>query len=158
MDLYLELPISQLAPNMGGMSVIIVEKAVSEQFDGTRPRVKCVLNGRITLSAALNPLGNGDFYIIIAKRYLNELQLQLGSMVDVELRVDFSPLGVDEPEELLDFLADNEEVQEWYEALTDGKKRGLIHAMNRVKSMESKIKTIIRFKENPPTSRKKKPR
>lgn len=106
-------------------------------------RVLCTLNGDITLHSALMPDGKGGFYILINKEVRSKTGLVRGQEVTVELAPDTSRYGMDMPAELEELLAQEEEGDRLFHALTPGKQRSLIHWVSTVKSPEKRLKRAL---------------
>lgn len=59
--------------------------------------------------------------------------------MECELQEDPSELGVDMPEVLEALLAQDDELKVRYEQLTDGKKRGLIYSIDKLKDIDKQV-------------------
>jgi len=141
--------IGQLEARKGGYYFLRIEADIVEQFERKRAtRLICTLNNELSYACGLNHLGDGNFFIILATKHMDTLGLQLGDPIQFEIHEDPNPLGVEVPEVLEVLLAQDEEAQAIYEAITDGKKRNLIHTMNRVKNIDLKIEKALRILED----------
>lgn len=101
-------------------------------------RVVCVLNDRLTLHCAIMP-HHDRWYISMNKPNLKRLGLKVGSAVEVSIRRDNSEFGLPMPEELWEVLAQDPEAKGYFDGLTAGKKRSLIHLVNGVKNIDKRI-------------------
>ena len=110
-------------------------------------RLICRLNNRVEVRCGLNHLGDGNFFIIIATRYVNQLKVREGEMLDFELWEDPNPLGVEIPEVLAALLEQEEPLRQTFERLTDGRKRTLIYAIQRTGSIDKKVQACVEFLE-----------
>jgi len=119
---------------------IIVPKKVYDKIaaDGNK-RVLCTVNDNEYFHAGLMPKGDGDYFIMLNKKRLKAFKLELGSEVTVTLEKDTSKYGMKMPPEFDEVLGTDEEGLEWFEKLTDGKKRNLIHIVATVKSPDIRI-------------------
>lgn len=108
-------------------------------------RLICTIDGHVTLRCGLNHLGNGDFYIMLAKRYIKEIGKEAGELISYKLALDPNPLGVEIPEVLEAFLAQDPDGQTIFEKLTDGRKRTLIFSILRIKNVDKQVETILKF-------------
>lgn len=118
-----------------------VHKKLSK--DGIK-RVLCTVNDYEYFHAGLMPKGDGDYFIMLSKKRMKEFQLELGMQVKITLEKDTSKYGMKMPPEFDEVLGTDEEGMEWFENLTDGKKRNLIHMIAMVKSPDIRItKSLI---------------
>ena len=132
--------IQQLETRKGGYFYLEVPAAYVQKLSRQRKtRLLCTLDQDLTYRCGLNHLGNGDFYIILSQKNLKDLGKQLGSHVRVSLEEDPNPLGVEIPEVLVVLLEQEAFLQQKFEALSDGKKRSIIHQINRIKNIDLKI-------------------
>ena len=85
-DLRTELLIEQLEARKGGYSYLRIEASVVSQFDKKREtRLICALDNTISFRCELNHLGDGNYFIIVAARYLKALKKKAGSTIISEL-------------------------------------------------------------------------
>ncbi len=142
--LELKLTIEQLDERKGGYSFLRIGADIVEQFPQKRAtRLVCTLDNQISYQCGLNHLGDGDFFIILSTKRLKALNKGVGSNVLCELQKDPSELGVDVPEVLEALLAQDDELKTRYERLTDGKKRGLIHSIAKLKDIDKQVKIAV---------------
>lgn len=106
--------------------------------DGNK-RVLCTVNGHEYFHAGLMPRGDGDYYIILNKARMKAFGLSLGDEVEIKLEKDTSKYGMRVPVEFEEVLGSDVEGLEWFEKLTAGKKRNLIHMVATVKSSDIRI-------------------
>ena len=109
-------------------------------------RVVCVLNDSLTLYAAIMPHGNG-WVISMNKQNLKKLGLKVGSPVQVNMRRDDSEFGLPMPEEFREVLDQDAVAKAYFDALTAGKKRSLIHIVNGVKNVDKRIERALMLVE-----------
>ena len=138
--------VQKLSPNKGSYYFLKIPAEVVDQFDKKRAtRLLCTVEGTISYSCGLNHYGDGDYFLILAGRYIKQLKKQIGDDIAFEICEHPSPLGVDVPEVLEVFLAQDPEAQAIYNTFTDGKKRTLIFTINRVKNIDLQIQKITDF-------------
>lgn len=143
-----EQSIRKLEDRKGGYYYLQVDADIVEQFEKKRKtRLICVVDGHLSYPCGLNHLGDGNFFIILANARLKQLDKGLGDQVSFEIYEDPNPLGVEVPEVLQVLLAQDEEAQATYDALTDGKKRNLIFTINRVKNIDLQVKKALAMLE-----------
>ena len=132
--------VQQLEARKGGYFYFEIPAAFVETLTRQRKtRLICTLDQHLTYPCGLNHLGNGDYFIILSKSNLKQLNKDLGSLVELSLVEDPNPLGVEIPEVLQVLLEQDTLLKRKFEALTDGKKRGVIHQINRIKNMDLQI-------------------
>ena len=84
---------------------------------------------------------HGRWYILLSKKTLKKLGVELGDVVTVEFDLD-DQNAVDVPSELEDALLDNEDLKEAWEALTPGKRRGHAYRISSAKTAPTRFKRI----------------
>ena len=104
-------------------------------------RVVCTL-GDVEFPCAIMPLGTG-WMIMVNKDRQKKLGFTEGMLVEVGLRQDNSQYGMPFPEELQEVLAQDDIAQSYFEALTAGKKRSLMHLVNNVKNVDTRIERAL---------------
>ena len=144
----LERRIDKLDARKGGYAHLFIEKGLGDEFTNSRPaRIQCTIEGTITYSCALMHYGDGNYFIIVAGRYLKKLGAKIGDVVNFEIVEDPNPLGVEVPEVLTVLLDQDPDAKARYESLTDGKKRSMIHSFSRTKDIDKQVETIYKFLE-----------
>ena len=103
-------------------------------------RVLCQINGDDAFNCALMPDGLGDYFINLSQQIRTKLSLGELQEIDVILTPDTSQYGMPMPEELEEMLRQDPEGNAAFLALTPGKKRNLIYAVNSVKSSAIKVR------------------
>ncbi len=142
--LELELTIEQLDERKGGYFFLRIGADLVEQLPKKRAtRLVCTLDNRVTYQCGLNHLGDGDFFIILSIKRLNSLGKGVNSKVLCKLEKDPNELGVDVPEVLEALLAQDDELRTRYDRLTDGKKRGLIYSIAKLKDIDKQVKIAV---------------
>jgi len=136
-------PIQQLEPRRGAYFYVRLTKAQFQQLNSKR--LICRLDDRISYGCGVNHMGDGDYFIIIAKAKLKQLDKALGEVVEVALEADPNPLGVAEPEVLLVLLEQDDWAKAAYGRLTDGKKRGLIYQVLKIKDIDRQVEHILAY-------------
>ncbi len=105
----------------------------------------CTIDKEVSYRCGLNHLGDGNFYIIIAGKYLKKLNKEIGNEVSYKIEEDPDQLGVEIPEVLTVFLGQDLEAKAIFDRLTDGKKRSLIYSFAKIKDIDKQVKIIIDF-------------
>jgi hypothetical protein len=138
--------IGQLEKRKGGYFFLKIEAEIVNQFENKRyTRFLCTLEKRLTFQCGLNHLGDGNFFIILSNKNLNTVNKGLGDEVNFELNEDPNPLGVEMPEVLEAILAQDEHIKTIFESLTLGKKRNVIHQLNRIRDIDKQVQKAIKL-------------
>jgi hypothetical protein len=129
MDVYTnEQTIGQLEKRKGGYFYLTICSQLVNKLKNKRlTRLLCTLDKKLTFQCGLNPLGDGNFFIILGSKNLKAIGKTLGDTVAFELGEDPDPLGVKMPQVLEALLAQDENLKATYEELSMGKKRHIIH-------------------------------
>lgn len=132
----------------GGMHYLPVpaKTATSLRSKGVK-RVLCRINDSLDLHAALMHTRDGLDYIMVGKTALAQLKLKAGMTVSIDLKEDETALQFDIPEEFSAVMESDPKAKEIFDALTDGRKRGLIQLVRMVKSTDKKIERALRIAE-----------
>ncbi|MGB6150933.1 MAG: YdeI/OmpD-associated family protein [Pricia sp.] len=140
--------IKQLEPIKGAYFYLKINAEIVEQFEKKRAtRLICTLDDIVSCRCGLNHLGDGNFFIIVAKKWLVKLNKELGDEVHYKIEKDPDQLGVKMPEVLTTLLAQDSEAKAIFEKLTDGKKRSLIYSIQKVKDIDLSVRKILDFLE-----------
>ena len=106
-------------------------------------RVVCTLNKTVELQCAIMSAGDGVYFILINKKIRDQLKLKEGSKVEVHLTKDESEFGLPFPVELEEVLAQDKAGKEYFDKLTPGKQRNIIHAAGQVKNPDLRIQRAM---------------
>mgnify|MGYP001798348535 FL=1 len=141
-----EQTIKQLEKRKGGYYYLRLDADIINQFSRKRAtRMICTIDEKVSYLCGLNHLGDGNFFIIVAGKYLNALAKELGDQVHYQIEEDPDQLGVDMPEVLTVFLEQEPELRKVFNKLTDGKKRSLIYQIIKIKDIDMQIRSIRDF-------------
>ena len=132
-----------------GWHYIPVSREVNDAFGfkGNSRRVVCTLNGIVSYQCALMPK-DGEFFIIVNKKYRDRLGIVAGDSVRVELVKDESKYGLPMPEELREVLDQDPEGDRLFHALTAGKQRTMLYYIGKWKDIDRRIHYAITFVEH----------
>lgn len=138
--------IGQLEKRKGGYFFLKIEAEIVNQFKNKRQtRFLCTLEKSLTFQCGLNHLGDGNFFIILSTKNLQTVDKKLGDKIHYELNEDPNPLGVEMPEVLEAILEQDETVKATFESLTLGKKRNVIHQINKIKDIDKQVQKTIKL-------------
>jgi hypothetical protein len=141
-----EQAIGQLEKIKGGYFYLTIKAVIINQFERKRhTRLLCHLDEKISYQCGLNHLGDGNFFIIIAGKLLEQLGKKVGSFVHFRIEEDPNPLGVDVPEVLSVLFTQDENLNAIYDKITDGKKRALIFSILKIKDIDKQVQGITDF-------------
>lgn len=99
------------------------------------------------LHRALQLRKDGYALIMLSKAVLKAWKCEVGDKVTVEIRPDTTKYGMPMPEEFEIVLEQDPEAAEAFEALNDGRKRGLLYYAGGAKSEASRIKRALELAE-----------
>jgi len=118
---------------------VAIPKQIGDQFvEGNDRRVKCSINGLITIHRALMP--KGDVYsVYVKKECMKKHGLEEGDEVNVTLEKDRSEYGIPVTASFLELLSQDQEGSHYFHQLTMGKQRALIHVVGKVKNVDSQL-------------------
>ncbi|MCB9255975.1 MAG: YdeI/OmpD-associated family protein [Chitinophagales bacterium] len=125
-------------------SGVLVPTEIASHFLGINDkRVICTLNQKKSIHVALMPKGNNTWFFNINKECQKELQIKLGDMLEISIETDESKYGMEAPEEFLELLKQDMAGKSYFEALSIGKQRTLLHQVLTAKSIEKRIEKSI---------------
>lgn len=106
-------------------------------------RVLCTVNGKVTWHAGIMPHGNGEWFVNINKAIRNELKVDEGDKIDVQMEADTSKYGMAICEEMQELLHQDEDGSRLFHQLTPGKQRSLLYIINKPKSADIRLSKAI---------------
>lgn len=122
---------------------IMVPPAIAQPFlEQKHRRIICRLPGDIVIHAALMPSKTG-WFILINKSIQKKLGLLPGKTLALSIEKDDSEYGMPMPEELQWILDEDQAAFRFFEQLTPGKQRNLIHLVSSVKNQDSRIRKSL---------------
>ncbi len=125
----------------------ISDEVAEKYIEGKDRRIVCTLNDKESIHCALMPSPRG-YFILINQSLKKKLGLQLGESVQLKIEKDRSKYGMPMSEEFEACLAEEAEAFAYFERLTPGKQRNLIHLVNQVKSSEIRIRRSLAIVEH----------
>lgn len=139
--------INRLA-HLGGHYIEVTPDLMTQLRAKPGTRLICSINQTITFPCGLVSLGNGSAYIILSAKRMKEAAIKLNQEVNVYLKLDLSPYGMEMPEELAVLLEEDAIGKSRFNQLTPGKQRTLMYAIMAVKNPQLRIDRAIRYIEN----------
>jgi len=113
-----------------------------------RVRVKAIFEEKeLSFHGAIQKR-NGLHYMMFGKRYQKELGIFPNDYFQLQFFEDDSKYGVEMPEELDAVLVSDYDAFQIFDSFTDGKKRGIIYAIARYKTSQTRIDKSILLCEN----------
>ncbi|MEL6538885.1 MAG: YdeI/OmpD-associated family protein [Bacteroidota bacterium] len=135
--------IEQLPARQGAYFFLrLTPDTVNQWEQKKKTRIILTLEDTTQIRCGLNHIGDGDFFLILSGKILKSHAVALGDEITFRVEPDPNPLGVDIPEVLEAYLAQVETGKAIFESVTDGKKRNLIHTINRIKNIDKQVETI----------------
>lgn len=153
-----EQTVGQLEKRKGGYFYLTISADIVNQFKNKRhTRFLCTIDKSLTFQCGLNHLGDGNFFIILGSKNLKAVAKQFGDKIHFELKEDPNPLGADMPEVLEAVLEKDQELRVTFDSLTLGKKRNVIHSINKLKDIDKQIKKTVQIINDSTKPRQKRP-
>ncbi len=119
---------------------LVAEALISKSDDR---RVVCVLNEKTEYQCAMLPKGDGSLLITVNKKLRDQLGLKIGMKISASLRKDESEYGLPMPEKLAELLAQDEEGNRLFHALTPGKLRTLLYIVGQPKNTDARLRRAL---------------
>lgn len=136
-------------PYLMGMHYVEIPATIVKKLGGlNKQRLHCTLNKKMQFPCGLMALREGMAYVSINKKRLNELELQVGDVIDVILEPDHSQFGMEVPEELEELLRQDPEGERRFLQLTPGKQRNIIYYISGVKSSNLRLDRALKLINN----------
>lgn len=124
--------------NMWGYHFPIPTPIAKQFIEGTNRRVKCDINGVMTLQCALMPYSEG-YFVLINQDLVKKHGFVLHKEVNIQIEKDHSEFGHDVPESFRVLLDQDLEGKRYFDQLTPGKQRSLIYLVGKVKNVDSQL-------------------
>lgn len=105
-------------------------------------RVVCEVNGKLKIHSAILS-SNGYYYVLINKQNVKQLGLVKDEPIVVSLTEETAKYGMPMAEEMQEVFAQEPEALNYFDMLTPGKQRNLIHLVNKVKNQNSRISKAL---------------
>lgn len=105
-------------------------------------RVVCEVNGKLKIHSAILS-SNGYYYVLINKQNVKQLGLVKDEPIVVSLTEETAKYGMPMAEEMHEVFAQEPEALSYFDKLTPGKQRNLIHLVNKVKNQNSRISKAL---------------
>ena len=123
------------------------EKTVKRLTAGGNKRVVCILNGSLTIHAAIMKTKEGIHYIMVSAANQKKLGVKAGNKIMATIEIDKSELQFHIPEEFSEVMDTDPAAKKVFDRLTDGNKRGLVALVNMVKSTDKRIERSLKIAE-----------
>jgi hypothetical protein len=134
--------IQDFGGNLWGLHMPVPEAIARLYINGNEKRVLCTVEDNETWHAALMP-SQPYWFIMLNQARCRKLNLVIGQTVNVKLEKDESKYGMEMPEEFKEMLNQDPSASTYFEQLTAGKKRTLIHLIASVKNTQSRINKAL---------------
>lgn len=134
-----------------GTHGLVIPEAIAQPFaDASHSRValKAYFEGREILFHGKLHFYSERYMISFGKRYQKQLGVDRNDFFELQLFEDTTEYGVEMPEEFQVVLETDEEANECFKKLTDGKKRSLIYYITRFKNSQTRIDKALIISEN----------
>jgi Bacteriocin-protection, YdeI or OmpD-Associated/Domain of unknown function (DUF1905) len=139
----------QLPEKGGYMAYISIPAEVYSRFTGKKPpRIVITVNKTVQWKGAIMSLGNGNGFVSVSKKSIKEHGWKPGQPLDIQLEDDTDEETFPLPEEMVVILETDDEAREYYNALTDGKKRSITVYINQTKNAQLRVDRALMIAEN----------
>jgi hypothetical protein len=126
----------------------LIPKTISEYFTkGNNRRVVVTFNDELKNHCAIMSSQEGPF-IMLNKGIVKQLKIRTGDLVKLEITKDNSEYGMPICEEFEAVIFGDEVVFEYFQKLTPGRQRNLIHLVNKIKNPDIKINRSMAIAEH----------
>ncbi len=136
-------PLAQFDDSIWGFHLRVPEDIVNEFHAKKIKRFNCTINGEHQMPCAVNPHGDGYYFVYMNKQVRKKLALKLHDIVHAELEPNETKYGVPLPEELEELLYQDPEGSDFFHALTPGKQRSLIYLVSKIKSSNLRLQKSL---------------
>ncbi len=127
---------------MWGYHFKIPTSIADKYIEGKDRRILCTINGEETIHCALMPSPEG-FFILINKSLKKRLKLAEGKPAELNIEKDRSKYGMPVAEEFQAILKEDEVAARYFEKLSPGRQRNLLHLVNKIKSPDIRIRRCL---------------
>ncbi len=124
-----------------GFHFDVPASVASVLIDGKDRRMLCQVAGE-TIHSAFMP-NNGTYFVMLNKDFVKRHKLQIGQTMEIRACKDNSKYGMAVSEEFNEVLSQDTDAMGYFEALTAGKQRTLIHIVNTVKGSDGRIRKTL---------------
>ncbi|MGB0885347.1 MAG: DUF1905 domain-containing protein [Chitinophagales bacterium] len=121
----------------------IAEKLIASASKKNAKRVICNIEKIVEYHCALTPDGNGNYYLMINKEHRKVIEKLQKTELEIELINDTSKYGIALPAEMETLLEQDDIGRQFFEKLTPGKQRSILHIVGKPKSEAIRIKKAI---------------
>jgi|LakMenEpi03Aug12_release.lakeMendotaPanAssembly.Ray.scaffolds.fasta_scaffold173335_4 hypothetical protein len=124
-----------------GMHCLWVPDETVNSFDKQKRVIATA--AKLQWHCAFNKSKTHGYYIYLNKEKYKELNLKNGSKIKIDFKADTTDLQFHFPEELEEVLATDLKAKKIFDSLTPGNKRGIIHLIAKIKSIDKRIEKSL---------------
>jgi hypothetical protein len=139
--------IEESESNLWGSHIKVPKEIVLFYKEMEVKRLICRFNESTKIHCAIMPSSEGP-YILINKPLKKQLCKIYSNKIPIELSPDNSKYGMEMPVEFEQCLIDDGKAINYFELLTPGKQRNLIHLVNTIKNPEIRIRRALAIVEH----------
>jgi hypothetical protein len=143
----LKLQLEKFPDNMWGHHFRVSDEVAKMFISGKDRRIICDFEQKEVKHCALMPSPEG-YFILADKRLRKALQIESGDWVNVKIQKDKSKYGMPFPEELKACMEMEPKSADFFEKLSPGKQRSLIHMVGKIKSKDIRIRRSLSILEH----------
>jgi hypothetical protein len=106
-------------------------------------RVICTLNGKVSFPCSLMGNAKGAYKISVNKEHRDKAGIVPGTTCKVRLERDDSEYGIPMPPELTEVLSQDPAGKEFFESMTNGRRRVVVWHVDKVKDTDERIRQAL---------------
>lgn len=133
--------------NLWGSHIKVPEEVVTFYKAKKVKRFICSFTNGLKIHCAIMSSSEGP-YILINKQLRKKLLQEGTKLIELRLEPDNSKYGMEMPAEFEQTLSEDPEILQYFENLTPGKQRNLIHLVNSVKNPDIRIRRALSIVEH----------
>jgi hypothetical protein len=126
---------------MGAWRILRIPKEAVKPLglSGNSRRVVCSINGSEPFQCALFPVKKGDYFITASKKLRDQLRIEDGNTVQIEITKDTSKYGLPMSAEFREVLRQDAEGSKLFHAMTPGNQRLSIRLVDDSNDVDKRI-------------------
>lgn len=138
---------SYLEKSGNSMHMIPIPKEKGDEIiENYGKRVVCIVNGT-KIHCSIQRSKELGFYIIVGKTTREKIKAKYKDDLELEIKKDISKYQTELPAELSEVLSSDPEANHYFKLLTNGKKRSIVHVVEKAKQEETRINRSLKIAE-----------
>lgn len=128
--------------------ISIPEDIALDALEKIGKRILLKVNNHVSIHCAILRTNAIGYYIMAGKSTRTKMKAEAGDELSLEILKDDSTYKAAVSEELKEVLLTDPDGQNRFEQLTDGKKRSIIHYVNKAKQSATRIDRALKIVDN----------